>query len=332
MHSRVKYVVALSTHAMLSMASIAPAQTAQESLAELATHYQLVHSASLYAEALTKDGSHQAMDVTVSETGAYATLNFSDIYPALGLTWDERPHYFVYFDGQDLHVAYDSGASYDATRTELAYTQFPPPIHQFMVPWPVISAWADALASASDSVYEATTDGEFIARSDSLGLAIRWDDELRIRAVFRAIDFGTGNSNTGMEIVFGGYDTKPGRQSQPTTMRQVYRRDSPEDEMVHIEETKYAITRFVFNPADIDKRLLFDAKTLKVNHFDRATNNVYSPDGEFLFNKDDFLQSYLAANNPRKLKPWMIVVLVSLFLGSGYIAYRRFSPKFGSRA
>ncbi len=321
-----KHACLLSAVLSFALIRLVIAQPERNSLLDLAEHYQTVSSASLSAEQTREDGLHLAIDMSVDKSGAFAALHYGDVYTFPGLTWDERPWYFVYFDGKNAYSASDGGSSYTQSAPEEWLSgQYPPPVHQFFAPWPVISKWAQALASAGDTTYVSSAD-QFSARSVSLGIALRWDDTLRVHSVFR----GSGSGDAGMEIIFERYDAKEGRESRPTRMRQIIRGEAQEDGTMSLQTTDYVIKRFEFNLPDIAERVRFDAKTLQVNRFDRETSNVYSPDGDLLFNKDEFYQAYLKANSTRRLRPWMIVVFAGLVIGSGYVAYKRFGPKIGT--
>lgn len=282
-----------------------------EELRSLRDAYAGVESVYFEAARRAGDSPNQAQDVLTKIAVSHSDGRFGSyhFYPPQG---DHlRASQIVHYDGHVLRELFGVG-TYQEFTPGSEYFVFPNPVHQFFVPWAHVVEWVDLLMAQKDLAIDAA-DGVHRARSDSIGLSLEWEPPATLRAV-QQLPTPTRPS---IRIQLSDFGNPPASAFPiPKTFVQII------DTTMAVGNTSGVRARAVFdvvkldiNPPDIEDRLVFvPAKLGLTNRRDPATKNFYTPEGTFLYNEDDFLAAFDAAQ--RRKSRWHPMTIVTITIGT----------------
>lgn len=224
----------------------------------------------------------------VDESGRFAATQFTSLMGTTinGVSWRDKPAAFQWFDGTELVCDQSGDGTYAQRSTpDPAYALgCPGPIQWRKMPWPVLEKLVGCLRDDPDA--EARVEGDrIIVRSKRHNLVVEVNDDSTLAAIQLAHDSA---SYTRFEYS-GTRGAPPDRPAERVV-----------NTLVMQNETKHQATyRYEgWSRAPVPR---FDARAMNINVMDPSTRDVFSPEGEFLYNRDD--RDALMAGGARPL-PW----------------------------
>lgn len=285
-----------------------------DELAELRESYSGVQSVYFEARRRAGDAPDQSQDVLTKIGVAHTDGRFGayHFHPPAGSRL--VPSQIINYNGTLIHEL-DGLTEYKEYEPGSDYFAFPSPVHQFFVPWVYLTTWIDLLQARADLVQ--TMSGPIHrAQSDSLGLALEWESP----GTLCAVEVLASATRAGVRVELGDYQpTAHGPIGVPHTYVQILdttklgASDSSGAPRRRVARAVFDVVKLDINPPDIEDRLAFvPAKLGLTNRRDPATKNVYTPEGTLLYNEDEFLGAFDAAQGRRSRWHPMTIVVIAI--------------------
>jgi hypothetical protein len=263
------------------------------------------------------DTERDAIDVhAVQQDGAFMVHQYDRLLHSESpeaAQWNEIPIHFVYFDGQrTIYSAYSPmpWSMYERTIGE-EDVALGDSIHLRPCIWPLLSG----LIQKGD--WEPSEQGGFRLVLDHLSLRIGIDRFGRILNTHYQTD------TVAQTWLHSGYDSK-GEQRFPTKMKRTLSVADKNGRSL-LDETDHYLLSIVENPSDISEYLSFDKIARRSNRIDQRSRDVFSPEGELLYNQDEIQSAYLRSvglSNPIHTRN-ILFIIIGVLAASSIVLWKR---------
>jgi hypothetical protein len=92
-----------------------------------------------------------------------------------------------------------------------------------------------------------------------------------------------------------------------------------------LDETDHYLLSIVENPSDISEYLSFDKIARRSNRIDQRSRDVFSPEGELLYNQDEIQSAYLRSvglSNPIHTRN-ILFIIIGVLAASSIVLWKR---------
>jgi len=234
---------------------------------------------------------------------------------------DGRPTAMQYLADGAL-VTHTHKSLYRETQFDGTLIGPPPSPHYLRAPWPVLPIWVDALRGHEAT--ELAREGDrWIASNVELGLRMEWELDGSLRSA-RWNAPPPYDERAWTSWSYADLDER-GLPREAVQVQRVPSADGAHESRFEMDVTVST------DPARIEEAIVFDPEPLRINRLDVETMDVYSPDGELLYNLKERERMLLRAEErrtgvglARRLAIGVIVVAAGL---SVIIGWRRWASR-----
>ncbi len=291
-----------------------PSEPGRAAILALAERYRACESVAYSARGKSSDGTSIMLRVVAHRNGTFRVEHYAQ-NRARGQTWDALPMNVAAFDGMFLRCSRNEGGTFHEVPLDIWANRAPGPVQMIFAPWVYLDRVVPAVAADAKAEYQRVGD-RWSVRSTEAGVVLNWRDDGRLERFERICD--------GPSIIQATSTLSPTYlPAAGTTLVESLRTGVVRNGIEVGAENTYQMVEFATNPADIDRRMIFDLVALGLNRFDPETKNVYDPSGRLLYNEDAAVGKGGAAS----MSPVMLWGgLGTVAAGSIVIAWRRLRP------
>src|ERR1041384_3882108 len=155
-------------------------------LEKLAAAYSGVTNVDLRAFQGT-DGSFLAVHAAANAQGSFAVLNHAQGPDGLP-TWNDKPIYFVLYDGRLLKVLRSGGAMYQELTPGEGFEGGFGAVQSAYVPWALVRGWTERVHRSGPASLRPAEGGVWEAEILATGIAIRWNNSGELLSWRKTLD------------------------------------------------------------------------------------------------------------------------------------------------